>query len=124
MRTMERNKQPFHYALYLGQVPVLDGAGNRTGEHQPKYGGTFTLRASISPATGYAQTELFGTAEQYDKVIVVDDLSCPIDENTVLFIDRLPEYDENDVPLHDYIVRRVAKSLNFIAYAVSKVKTS
>ena len=102
---------------------MLDAKGNKTGEHIPKYADTVPLRASISPATGYAQSELFGTAEQYDKVIITDDLSCPITENTVLFIDRSPEYDEHGVPRNDYIVRRVARSLNFIAYAVSKVKT-
>ena len=57
-------------------------------------------------------------------MIVTDDLSCPIDENTVLFIDKEPEYDDNGNPLYDYIVKRVAKSLNSISYAVSKVTVS
>jgi hypothetical protein len=57
----------------------------------------------------------------------------------VLFIDKEPEYKEADyneataitfvestvqVPVYDYIVRRVAKSLNSISIAVSKVKVS
>ena len=49
---------------------------------------------------------------------------CYLDENTVLFIDKEPEFDNAGKPIYDYTVRRVAKSLNFISYAVSKVKVS
>ena len=68
--------------------------------------------------------EQFGNFISYDKVIVTDDLTCPIDENTVLFIDKSPEYDDDGNPLYDYIVKRVARSLNSISYAVSKVTVS
>jgi len=57
-------------------------------------------------------------------VIVTDDLTCPIDENSVLFVDKLPEYSEDGTPLYDYVVKRVAKSLNAIAYAIQKVNVS
>lgn len=52
-----------------------------------------------------------------------DDMSCPIDENTVLFVDSKPGYRQGK-PAFDYTVKRVAKSLNTISYAVSKVKVS
>lgn len=81
-------------------------------------------RANISAATGSAQVEQFGNYAGYDKVIVTDDMSCPIDENTVLFIDKEPDYDEDGTPLYDYIVKRVARSLNSVSYAVSKVSVS
>ena len=68
--------------------------------------------------------EQFGNFVSYDKVIITDDLKCPIDENTVLFLDKKPEYRENGTPLYDYIVKRVAKSRNFISYAVQKVSVS
>lgn len=123
MRIMERNKTPFHYALYLGRVPIVDENGKKTGERTPSYGTVVSMKANVSPATGYTQTELFGTTDQYDKVILTDDLSCPITENTVLFIDKSPEYDSEGVPQYDYVVRRVAKSLNVLAYAVSKVQS-
>ena len=57
-------------------------------------------------------------------MIVTDDLTCPIDENSVLFVDKLPEYSEDGTPLYDYVVKRVAKSLNAIAYAIQKVNVS
>lgn len=76
------------------------------------------MEANISPATGNAQSEVFGSLTGYDRVIVTDDMTCPIDEQTVLFIDKVPEAQN---PVHDYVVKRVAKSLNSISIAISKV---
>ena len=102
MKLMKRNLSPVHYCLYSDRVPLLDTDGY---------------------ATGYAQVNMFGNLESYDKVLITDDMMCPIDENTVLFVDKAPEFKDGK-PLYDYTVRRVAKSLNAISYAVSKVKVS
>ena len=97
--------------------------------------------ANISPANGSTQTEQFGNSVQYDKVIVTDDMQCPIDEQSVLFIDNLsdtvlqdeygkPLCTEADTPLQvkdvrfDYIVKKVARSQNSVSYAVSRVDVS
>lgn len=124
MKTMERNKVPFWYLLYDRKEAVKDEDGNETGDYRVVYKEAVFQRENISAATGSAQVEQFGNFISYDKVIVTDDLCCPIDENTVLFIDKKPEYDEDGNPLYDYIVKRVAKSLNSISYAVSKVNVS
>jgi hypothetical protein len=121
---MERNKVPFWYLLYDRKEAVKDEDGNETGDYRVVYKKAVFQRENISAATGSAQVEQFGNFISYDKVIVTDDLCCPIDENTVLFIDKEPEYDEDGNPLYDYIVKRVAKSLNSISYAVSKVNVS
>lgn len=42
------------------------------------------MEANISPAAGYAQIQQFGQFISYDKVIITDDMTCPIDENAVL----------------------------------------
>lgn len=123
MKIMERNKQSFYYCLYTGKTAVVDAEGNETGESSLTYSAEVFVKANVSAATGYAQIEQFGSNEQYDKVIVTDDMTCPIDENTVLFIDKAPAWD-GSVPLYDYVVKRVARSLNSISYAVSKVKVS
>lgn len=123
MRTLERNKVPFWYLLYDHKEPVKDEYGNETGEEQVFYKDAVSMKANISAATGSAQVEQFGNFAGYDKVIVTDDMSCPIDENTVLFIDKEPVYTD-EKPLYDYVVKRVAKSLNSISYAVSKVEVS
>lgn len=105
---------------------MTDGEGYETGEKSLAYAEAVESKANISPATGSAQVEQFGSFISYDKVIVTDDMECPIDEHTVLFVDKEPEYkDENHTqPIHDYIVKRVAKSLNSISIAISKVDVS
>ena len=118
------NKSSYWYLLYDKKEPVRDEDGNETGDSRVVYKAAVQRRDNVSAATGSAQVEQFGNFISYDKVIVTDDLSCPIDENTVLFVDKEPEYDADDNPLYDYIVRRVAKSLNSISYAISKVTVS
>lgn len=139
MRCLKRNQRPFYYCLYHGKTPLIDEYGNETGESIVTYEQPVMMYANISQATGQSNTEQFGNLENYDKVIVTDDLNCPIDENSVLFIDKEP--DESDVLTHeptaitvtdvtvevptpDYIVRRVAKSLNSVSIAVRKVRVS
>ena len=104
--------------------PVKNEEGHETGDTRVVYKEAVKRRDNVSAATGSAQVEQFGNFISYDKVIVTDDLTCPIDENTVLFIDKSPEYDDDGNPLYDYIVKRVARSLNSISYAVSKVTVS
>lgn len=123
MKLMKRNLSPVYYCLYSDRVPLLDADGYETGETTVGYGEPVKLMCSVSPAMGYAQVNMFGNLESYDKVLITDDMTCPIDENTVLFVDKAPEVKDGK-PLYDYTVRRVAKSLNAISYAVSKVKVS
>lgn len=124
MKLMKRNLSPIHYCLYKGKEPLLDDSGYETGETRISYESPVSLLCSVSPATGYTQVNMFGNLESYDKVLITDDMSCPIDENTVLFVDKEPEFSQEGVPLFDYRVRRVAKSLNNISYAISKVTVS
>ena len=123
MKLMKRNLQPVHYCLYADRIPILDDDGYETGETKVGYGEPVKLMCNVSPATGYAQVNMFGNLESYDKVLITDNMNCPIDENTVLFIDKAPEFKDGK-PIYDYTVRCVAKSMNTISYAVSKVKVS
>lgn len=123
MKLIKRNLTPVHYCLYKERVALKDADGYETGEYGVGYAEPVKLMCSVSPATGYAQTEMFGNLESYDKVLITDDMDCPIDENTVLFIDKEPAFKDGK-PTFDYTVRRVARSLNAISYAVSKVKVS
>lgn len=146
MKALVRNKQKFYYALYVGSEPIIDEYGNETGDQIVTYSAPVEMWANISPATGFSQTEQFGGLDSYDKVIVTDDLTCPIDEHSVLFIEIEPEtttaathevIESNtvlgddeivqktmEVPKYDYIVKRVAKSLNSISIAIRKVDVS
>lgn len=129
MKLQRRNTVSIWYQLYEEDSPqtITDEYGNvlETGERGVTYSAPVEIRASVSTATGTVQAELFGGFTDYDKVVIVDDITCPIDEQSVLFIDRIPEYVEGElVNVHDYIVKRIAKSLNFIAYAVRKVEVA
>ncbi len=123
MKLLDKNKSTFWYLLYERKEPMTDEWGNETGEEQIIYKEAVSTRANISAATGYAQIEQFGNFAGYDKVIVTDDMSCPIDENSVLFVDVDPVYKDGK-PLYDYVVKRVAKSPNYISYAIRKVEVS
>ena len=145
MRALNRNKQEFSYCkLTAASAMVVDENDNATGERVPVYSSAVSMTANISPAKGYAAEEMFGKTDDYDKVIVTDDLNCPIAENDVLFIDKAVAYRTESIkvlvppanaqvsesyvtqnytfPLYDYIVKRVSKSLNSVAIAVTKVK--
>ena len=124
MRLLNRNTRTIYYRLYEGQKDVLDEDGNKTGEKTVAYSEPKELRCSVSPASGKTQIEMFGNLDSYDKAVVTDDVNCPIDENSVLFVDKSPEEDADGNPLPDYRIRKVAKSLNCISYAISKVTVS
>ena len=122
MRTLERNKTSFYYALYLGKEENIDADGNATGTYTILYSNPVECRGNISTSKGSVQVEQFGNDLQYDKVIVLDDVSIPIDENSVLWVDKEVEHDKYGNPVFDYVVKKVAKSLNSISFAISKVK--
>ena len=126
MRCMNRNKVKFFYALYLGKAPIKDEYGNDAGEYEVKHGSPVEFSANISAAKGETQTRQFGENEIYDKVIVMDENAPPIDEYSILWVDSTPTIKEDgttETP-HDYIVKKVAKSLNVVSVAISKVVVS
>lgn len=124
MRALWRNKRQFYYCKYVRKTVVYDENGYETGESRITYEEPVLAMGNISAATGAAQVEQFGNFTAYDRVIVLDDPKFPMDENAVLFLEKGPEFDSNGKPLYDYIVRRAARSLNSVSYAVSKVSVS
>lgn len=135
VKGLEINKRTFWYSNYVGSSNVRDANGHLTGEKLIEYSTAVEMRANISPATGNSNAEQFGSLDDYDKVIVFTGES-PIDEHSVLFVDKDPEYTtvttyetvEGDlveksyqVPLYDYVVRRVAQSINSVSIAIAKV---
>lgn len=126
MKTLNRNKTRFFYASYEGKTSITDEYGNITGEYERVYSAPKEHFANISAAKGETQTRQFGETENYDKVIVVDNDFPPIDEYSILWIDTLPEFNEEgktDTP-YDYEVKKIAGSLNSVSIAVSKVNVS
>ena len=123
MRCLKRNKSRFYYALFDRKQDIVDEYGNVTGEYEIVMGNPVEYFANVSAAVGETQTRQFGDDVTYDKVIVMDMDAPNIDEQSVLWIDTMPEIDEigsTETP-HDYIVKRVARSLNPVSLAISKV---
>lgn len=115
MMCLAQNKQVFWYALFQGETDTVDSDGNYTGGKNKVYGDPVKAEMNISAARGLADVEQFGINENYNRTIVTDDLSCPINTDTILWI-GIPTKDP-----YNYRVTRVAKSLNSIVYAIQEV---
>lgn len=124
MELLKRNCRTVYYCQYVGKTPLLDDDGYETGEYVVSYTEPESIEVNVSPASGIAQQMMFGTLISYDKVLVTTDMDCPITEDSVLFVDKLPEYDSKGQPMYDYSVRRVAKSINVISIALKEAKVS
>lgn len=118
MRSLARNKQKIYYALYGGKEDIRDEWGNLTGESHLTYGDPVEYRINVSAARGTADVEQFGINANYAKTMVTNDLSCPIDETTRLWIGIEP------TKPHNYVVVSVAKSINSITYAIREVSVT
>lgn len=131
MKTLVRNKSEFWYALYKDKVQITDEYGNVTGEYEMTWENPIKYAANISAAKGETSTRQFGESESYDKVIVMDNDAPEIDEYTILWVDKTPSLNEDGtlttdeegmvLTPHDYIVKKVAKSINSVSIAISKV---
>jgi hypothetical protein len=117
MRSLEINKVLIYYANPLPPQPIYDEWGNETGEMEYKYDTPKPLKINVSPAKGELAIRQFGESEDYDKVMVTHLKNIDITNETVLWVDNL-----NTSEPHDYIVKKIAKSLNGTSYAIRKVK--
>lgn len=113
MRTLRRNRKTFKYSIYndSGTTEIVDEDGYRTGE--PDTTGSFlppvTEEAAISSSKGEVDVQVFGDALDYDRVITTENTSIAINDHSKVWIDDEP-----------YLIKQIAKSLNFIAIAVKK----
>ena len=126
MKALRRNKTRIFYANYHDKEPLRDEYGNLTGEYRVSYDNPTEIMANVSAARGEATTRQFGDDESYDRIIILDDPKFPIAVTSILWIDTLPEIDEDGSTKtpHDYIVKQVAVSLNNVSIAVSKVNVT
>lgn len=123
MRGMVRNQTKFYYALYITKNELTDDYGNKSGEYETIHGNPIRAFGNVSSARGEMQSRQFGESESYDRVIVLDNPNTPIDEYSILWVDTLPllNVDGTTNTPHDYIVKKVARSLNGVSIAISKV---
>lgn len=115
MRDLKRNQQTVYYQLCVPNS-VTDKNGNKINGYP---GTPIKSRFSVSPNTGEASMQPFGRDVDYDCEMVTHDMSIAIDEYSRLWINAVPE----EQP-YNYIVKKVARSLNCIRYALKQVTTS
>lgn len=120
MKSLERNKKDFYYCKCLGEVDERDNDGYLTGEKAISYGEATMVSGVFSMTRGTSRMEMFGVDLNYDRVVTLEG-DVDIDETSVLFVDKAPEYDADNNPLYDYIVKRVSKTLNFTFLAIARV---
>lgn len=117
MRGLNKNMYTFYSAKYLGLQKQVDEWEQPTGQYIPKYALPVKHRGNISPNIGSSQFYMFGNLLEYSNVISPLPVDTDIDENSVLWIGIEPNA-ENDN--YNYIVKRIAKSKNFLAIAIGK----
>ena len=126
MRSMTRNRRTFYEASLNSVTMGQDKSGNYT-EEVYTYSNPKKREGVITAANGEAVTQLFGTSERYDKVITLNLGEDYLAIGSVLWVDTMPDIDEDtgktDTP-YDYIVVKVANSLNFVSVAIRKVDVS
>lgn len=116
MRSAEINKQKIYYALYTGYADAVDSDGFKTGEKTKTYADPVELWINVSPNRGSASEEAFGVSSDYDRTMNTCDMSCPINEETLIWVGKTPEDGA-----HNYRVKRVAPGLMNIVYALQEV---
>ena len=117
MKCLDRNKRPLYYALYTGKTEVTDSYGNATGEYHETYSEPVLLNINQSGGRGDLESDLFGADVVYSKTIVTTDMACPIDEYSVIWIDKDPTKD----PYNYVVAAPPAKTLNSITIALREV---
>lgn len=115
MRSLKRNQKTIWYSKLETTTEEYDEYGNLTGENVPVYSEKKPLDIYVSANTGDISSQMFGSLTDYDRIMSISDTDCPIDEDTILWIDT-----DLDNPFN-FIVKRKSVSLNETVYAIKQV---
>jgi len=127
MRCLRRNKQKIYYALYSGFTNNVDANGNYTGDKTVSYSAPTALWICLSTGRDTESVEAYGVSGNHAYSLVTDDMACPIDEKSVLWVGIEPtttigEITTNNPP--NYRVESVVRGLNSIAYTIRETNKS
>lgn len=109
MRDLKRNQALISYKNFVGKEEIVDDYGNVTGSYKRVYSEVKTRYMSVSANKGNAEVQGFGTQLDYDRTLSTADMTCDIDENSLVYIG-------GDI----YTVRARAVSLNQIQIAIKR----
>ena len=136
MRSLRKNMQKVYYSLYSGQITVYerDEVGEIVydeidGELYPRiiteiagYSKPVFFDANASAGKGSAQEDVFGKDIDFSRTISTTDLTLPIDELSIVWIESEPVYSDDgsvDPDSADYkVAAKPARSLNQLMIAL------
>lgn len=137
MRQLRRNKQKMYYALYTAQVPVYarDDDGNIittvvdgdtvqvVDSYVSGYSAATEFKANISFDSGETRMAEYGlNVGDYNAVISADKGTLPFDEQTLIWHNSEPKYNDGVIVPEsaDYRVIAVKTSLNEERFILKK----
>lgn len=131
MIALNRNKQQIWYALFTGEAEEIDAFGQHTGRFAPTYTAPISTAINVREARGESFLAPNGIETEYSRRLVTCDMDCPLDIDTILWIDIEPYVTEivdgdpviRNIP-YNYVVSGVAKSINNITYYAKEVNVS
>lgn len=114
-----------------GETMLVDAKGYMTGEKVVSYSAPQTVKAFVSANSGSAVLNAFGFEERYDKMLMIADNGCNIEEGAVLWLGTattlVPTQTEGKYTVgeYPYLVKKVgyAKCLSYLPVGLSKVST-
>ena len=144
MRELNRNKQTLWYANPTGETAVTDENGLKTGEKEITYGSPVAVRMSVAVSSGannlgsqgIAELEPYGITTGYTHRAVTEDLSCDMNEESIVWYRIEPTHEEQrqttvngetvtvaeEVPNpHNFVVVRKSLSLTHVTYYLKEV---
>lgn len=122
MKASKKNLRKLYYALYVESEETYDEDGNPTFEDSNGYSEPVMIYANVSAGKSNATDEPFGVEVQYDRVILLYDMDCPIDEHSLIWFKNEPQFLDDgkvDPDSADYEVASAPMdSLNVIRIAI------
>lgn len=122
MRGMKRNKRPFWYALCIGHEIVRENGDPNGYEIGRKaiYSDPVKAYANISAGGGEIGSSRVGILTDYNKVLNPLPVDFPMDEESLIWIDREPKRLEDGTfdPQPNYTVRHVSTTPETKSYAL------
>lgn len=118
MRLLKRNKRTIYFAGVSSVSVQYDEYGNETGAPLITYTAPVSADMVLSGVSGEEPFQPFGIGAGYSLIGVTDDMACPIDEESIVWVNV-----STSTP-HDYEVVGVSKTLNAVKYALKEVSVS
>lgn len=121
MRTLQRNRQPIWYALYIGISDAVDSQGYKTGEKITGYSMPVKTWMNVSAGRGHADVEIFGIDNPFTRTAVTEDMETDFQTSTIFWFGKEPSETVTD---YNYICTGVATTINGRVIALKEVEVS